>query len=95
MSQSFRRVLLSSTGIPSRPPWTRGPIRWILVDLETAKTEAPLKARALLAEQVGKFTLDKISENGEVSFNANGEMDLFGEEALTQLSGAGGQTAPR
>jgi hypothetical protein len=39
---------------------------------------------------VGKFTLERISENGEVSFKANGEIDFFGEEAFTQLSGAGG-----
>jgi site-specific DNA recombinase len=49
------------------------------------------EARALLAERVGKFTLERISENGEVSFKANGEIDFFGEEAFTQLSGAGGQ----
>jgi hypothetical protein len=39
-------------------------------------------ARALLAEQIGKFTLEQVSENGEVSFNANGQIDFFGEEAL-------------
>ena len=39
-------------------------------------------ARALLAEQIGKFTLTQVSENREVSFNANGQIDFFGEEAL-------------
>ena len=49
------------------------------------------EARALLAEQIGKFTLERVEENGKVSFKANGNIDFFGEEALTQLSGAGGQ----
>jgi hypothetical protein len=40
------------------------------------------KARALLAEQIGKFTLERVSENGEVSFKANGQIDFFGEENL-------------
>jgi hypothetical protein len=41
-------------------------------------------------ERFGKFTLERISANGELSFKANGEIDFFGEEAFTQLSGAGG-----
>ena len=40
------------------------------------------EARALLAEQVGKFTLERVSENGEVSFKANGQIDFFGERIL-------------
>jgi len=48
------------------------------------------EARALLAEQVGKLTLERDDENGKISFKANGKIDFFGEEALTQLSGAGG-----
>ena len=56
-----------------------------------ADPKAIHEARALLAEQVGKFTLERVSENGEVSFKANGEIDCFGDEAFTQLSGAGGQ----
>ena len=55
-----------------------------------ADPKAIHEARALLAEQVGKFTLERVSENGEVSFKANGEIDCFGDEAFTQLSGAGG-----
>ncbi len=56
-----------------------------------ADPKAIHEARALLAERVGKFTLERVFENGEVSFKANGEMDFFGEEAFTRLSGAGGQ----
>jgi hypothetical protein len=49
------------------------------------------EARALLAEQVGKITMETVTENGKSVFKANGAIDFFGEEALTQLSGAGGQ----
>jgi len=52
------------------------------------------EARALLAEQVGKFTLERVYSDGKVSFKANGKIDFFGEEALTQLSGAGARIAP-
>jgi hypothetical protein len=49
------------------------------------------EARALLAEQIGKFTLEQVSEAGKISFRANGQIDFFGEEALTRVGGAGGQ----
>ena len=49
------------------------------------------EARALLAEQIRKFTLECVEENGKVSFNANGNIDFFGEEAFTRVGGAGGQ----
>jgi site-specific DNA recombinase len=49
------------------------------------------EARALLADQVGKFTLERVQSDGSVTFKANGKIDFFGEKALTQLSGAGGQ----
>ena len=49
------------------------------------------EARALLAEQIGKFTLERISEGGKISFKANGQIDFFAEEALTRVGGAGGQ----
>jgi hypothetical protein len=49
------------------------------------------EARALLAEQVGRFTLERVSENGKISFKANAGIDFFGEEALTRVDGAGGQ----
>jgi len=48
------------------------------------------EARALLAEQIEKFTLERVEENGKVSFKANGNINFFREDALTQLSGAGG-----
>jgi hypothetical protein len=48
------------------------------------------EVRALLAEQVGKFTLERVEENGKVSFKVNAEIDFFGEEALTRVGGAGG-----
>jgi hypothetical protein len=40
------------------------------------------EARALLAEQVGKFTLERVSEGGKISFKANGQIDFLGEQAL-------------
>ena len=49
------------------------------------------EARALLAEQIGKFTLERSEEDGKVSFKANGNIDFFGEEVLTRVGGAGGQ----
>jgi site-specific DNA recombinase len=49
------------------------------------------EARALLAEQIGKFTLERAEEDGKVSFKANGNIDFFGEEVLTRVGGAGGQ----
>ena len=51
---------------------------------------AVYEARALLAEQIGKFTLEQVSEAGKLSFRANGQIDFFGEEALTRVGGAGG-----
>jgi hypothetical protein len=48
------------------------------------------EARALLAERIGKFTLERVEENCKVSFKANGNIDFFGEEALTRVGGAGG-----
>src|SRR2546425_4411318 len=49
------------------------------------------EARALLADQIGKFKLELVNENGRISFKANGNIDFFGEEVLTRLGGAGGQ----
>jgi hypothetical protein len=49
------------------------------------------EARALLADQIGKFKLERVNENGRISFKANGNIDFFGEEALTRVGGAGGQ----
>jgi len=46
--------------------------------------------RALLADQIGKFKLERVNENGRISFKANGNIDFFGEEVLTRVGGAGG-----
>jgi len=48
------------------------------------------EARALLADQIGKFKLERVNENGRISFKANGNIDFFGEEVLTRVGGAGG-----
>ncbi len=37
------------------------------------------EARALLADQIGKFKLERVNENGRISFKANGNIDFFGE----------------
>jgi hypothetical protein len=50
-----------------------------------------LEARALLAEQIGKFTLERVSTDGKIGFTGNAATDFFGEEALTRVGGAGGQ----
>ena len=52
--------------------------------------EAIHEARALLAEQIGKFTLNRVQDGEQISFRANGKIDFFGEEALTRVGGAGG-----
>jgi hypothetical protein len=56
-----------------------------------ADPKAVQEARALRAEQVGKFTLVRVSEYGKMSFKANGKIDFFGQEAFTRVGGAGGQ----
>jgi hypothetical protein len=40
------------------------------------------EARALLADQVGKFTLERVETDGAVTFKANGKIDFFGEKLL-------------
>lgn len=40
--------------------------------------------------QVGKFALERVQQDGKITFKANGKIDFFGDEALTRLSGAGG-----
>ena len=47
------------------------------------------EARALLAEQIRKFTLEPKSP-GKITLKANGQIDFFGEEALTRVGGAEG-----
>ena len=56
-----------------------------------ANPEAIHEARALLSEQVGKFTIERTEENGKVRVKANADIDFFGEEAFTRVGGAGGQ----
>ena len=55
-----------------------------------ANPAAVHEARALLAEQIGKFTLEQVAEGDKITFKANGQIDFFGEEALTRVGGAGG-----
>jgi site-specific DNA recombinase len=45
------------------------------------------EARALLAEQFGKLTLERTIDG----FMAVGEIDFFGDDGLTRVGGAGGQ----
>ena len=64
------------------------------VDALARATDEPAaihEARALLADQIGKFKLERVNENDRISFKANGNIDFFGEEVLTRVSGAGGQ----
>jgi hypothetical protein len=53
------------------------------------------EARALLADQIGKFKLERVNENGRISFKTNGNIDFFGEEVLTRVGGAGGESNRR
>ena len=48
------------------------------------------EARALLAEQVGKMTLERTADGDQMTYRANGQIDFFGEELLTRVGGAGG-----
>ena len=54
------------------------------------KPAAIYEARALLAEQLGKFTLERVQDGEIVTFRADGKIDFFGEDALTRVGGAGG-----
>jgi site-specific DNA recombinase len=49
------------------------------------------EARAMLAEQVGKLTLERTAEGEQINYRAKGQIDFFGEELLTRVGGAGGQ----
>jgi hypothetical protein len=40
------------------------------------RSVVPVFARAFLAEQIGKFTLERVSEDGAASFRANNQIDL-------------------
>ena len=43
-----------------------------------------------MAEQIGKFTLERVQLSGVMTFKADGKIDFFGEVALTRVGGAGG-----
>jgi hypothetical protein len=51
-------------------------------------------ARALLADQIGKLKLVRVEENVRMSFKAYGNLDFFGEEALTRVDCAGEGSGP-
>jgi hypothetical protein len=48
------------------------------------------EARALLAEQVGKLTLEPVTDGDNSIYRAHGKIDFFGEEAFTHVGGVGG-----
>ena len=64
-------------------------IRFVL-----GKTDAIREARALLAEQFGKFTLNRVKDAGGWSYKAEGSVNFFGE-SLIRVDGAGARFAPR
>jgi hypothetical protein len=39
--------------------------------------------------------LEQVEEGGKISFKASGQIDFFGDEALTRVGGAGARIAPR
>ena len=43
-----------------------------------------------MAEQVRKFTLERVQQGEKIVFKANGKIDFFGEDAFTRVGGAGG-----
>jgi site-specific DNA recombinase len=49
------------------------------------------EARALLAERIGKLTLERTVEPGQGVYRAKGQIDFFDDELLTRVGGAGGQ----
>jgi hypothetical protein len=53
------------------------------------KTDAIREARALLAEQFGKFTLNTVKDADGWSYKAEGSVNFFGE-SLIRVDGAGG-----
>jgi DNA invertase Pin-like site-specific DNA recombinase len=59
-----------------------------------ANPSAIHEARALLAEQVGKFTLERVSEGADISFKADAGIDFFGSEALHAWVVPGAGIAP-
>jgi hypothetical protein len=64
-----------------------------LTDLKSFLAEPTTvhEARALLAEKLGKITLERATEAGKPIYRAAGSIDFFGDEAFTRVGGAGGQ----
>jgi hypothetical protein len=48
------------------------------------------EARALLAERIGKLTLERTADEDRGGYRAKGQIDFFGEELITRVGGAGG-----
>ena len=48
------------------------------------------EARALLAEQVGKMTLERVADGDCGTYRAKGQIDFFGDELFAHVGGAGG-----
>jgi hypothetical protein len=49
------------------------------------------QARAALAEHFGTFELEPITQDGKPTYLAHGNVDFFGDEAMSRTGGAGGQ----
>ena len=75
----------------SRPAKKKAQERFLSGDWEPLLTNpsAIHNARALLTEQIGKFTLERVQIDGKIAFKADGEIDFFRDESLTRV-GAGG-----
>jgi site-specific DNA recombinase len=54
------------------------------------RTDVTQEARALLAEQFGKFTLNRVKDAQGWSYKAQGSVNFFGD-SLVRVDGAGGQ----
>ena len=49
------------------------------------------EARALLAEQVGKMTLERVADGDCGTCRAKGQIGFFGDDLFAHVGGAGGQ----
>jgi hypothetical protein len=59
------------------------------IRLLLGKTDAVCRARALLAEQFGNFTLNRVKDAHGWSYKAEGSVNFFGD-SLVRVDGAGG-----
>jgi hypothetical protein len=48
------------------------------------------QARAAIADHFGRFTLEPVEGDKGQNYNAHGEIDFFGDEAMARTGGAGG-----